>query len=164
MNKYMRISAFVLCLHMGQAIAVQDDFKQPIQVDAQSQFVDGKKRLSVFSGDVHIVQGSLVIDAAEVRVDTSAGKGQEVFIATGNPASYQQLLHDGNFVTAQAVTIEYHMGNKLITLTGGAKLEQNNSIVEGETITFDLAKEQMRALAGKEKGQRVKAIFEPQED
>ena len=63
---FLLFSSLLLCpLSLAQTTT---DFQQPITVDAKSQFVDGKNKTSLFKDEVHIVQGTLVIDASEVEV------------------------------------------------------------------------------------------------
>ncbi len=141
--------------------AGQDDFLQDLKVVAQKQFVDGKNKTSVFQNDVLITQGSLTIDADEVEVIATFGEGKEVIIARGAPAIYTQKLDDGSDVKAQANEIRYERETRTITLTGGAELQQNSSMVTGDSIVFDIEKEQLIAEGSEENDGRVTTIFRP---
>ncbi len=143
--------------------ASEDDFSKPIKVDAKSQFVDGKNKTSLFKDDVLIMQGTLVIKADEVEVIATDGEGKEVFIARGNPASYEQELEDGTPVSAKANEIRYEVVNRTISLAGNAELKQDTSMVQGDIITFDMITEQLLATGGDNdngKG-RVTTVFTP---
>ncbi|WP_346993422.1 lipopolysaccharide transport periplasmic protein LptA [Alteromonas gracilis] len=140
------------------------DFSKPIKVDAKSQFVDGKNKTSLFKDDVLITQGSLIINADEVEVIASEGEGKEVFVARGNPASYSQQLEDGTPVSAKANEIRYEVVNRTISLNGKAELKQDTSMVQGDSITFDMITEQLLAIGGDDdNGEgRVTTVFTPE--
>lgn len=142
--------------------AGEDDFTQPIKVDAQSQFVDGKNKRSTFKGDVNISQGSLVIMADEVEVDASAGEGNQIFIARGNPASYSQTLDDGQQVQAKANELRYEVSSRTISLSGSAELLRDTSSVSGSSIVYDMINEQLVAQGNKSKNGRVTTVFQPE--
>ncbi|MCW8090451.1 lipopolysaccharide transport periplasmic protein LptA [Alteromonas sp. ASW11-130] len=145
------------------SLAGTKDFKQPIKVDAASQFVDGKNKISLFKDDVSITQGSLKIDASEVEVNASKGEGKEVFIARGNPANYQQKMEDGTLVKAQANEIRYEVNKRLISLKGNAELQQDSSSVKGDTISYDMNKEQLLATSSDKNSKgRVTTVFRPE--
>lgn len=142
-----------------------DDFALPIKVDAKTQFVDGKNKISLFRDDVLIIQGSLKITADEVEVIASEGEGREIFVARGTPASYSQTLDDGNPVFARANEIRYEVSARTISLTGNAELQQDTSMVKGDVITYDMTTEQLLATSnenGEESSGRVTTVFTPQ--
>lgn len=142
------------------AQAGQEDFKLPIKVDSKTQFVDGKRKTSIFKEDVHVTQGSLTIDADEVEVIADQGEGLEVFIARGNPAAYSQKMDDGSTVTAKAQEIRYQVATRTLELRGGAELIQDASRVQGEEISFNLESKQL--MAGNDSGEsRVTTVFQP---
>ena len=145
------------------ALADSSDFNQPINVEAVRQFIDGKNKTSLFKDDVRIKQGSLVIEADEVEVIASEGEGKEIFIARGKPASYSQTMDDGKAVSARANEIRYEVSKRTISLKGGAELRQDTSMVKGNVITYDMAKEQLLATGGEgEKKGRVTTVFRPE--
>ncbi|MEW9799033.1 lipopolysaccharide transport periplasmic protein LptA [Alteromonas sp. CYL-A6] len=153
------ISVVVLAA-TGVTLAGESDFSKPIKVDSKSQFVDGKNKTSLFKDDVRITQGTLVIDADEVEVIATEGDGREVFVARGNPASYSQKMEDGTQVRATAREIRYEVIKRTISLEGNAELQQDTSMVQGDKITYDMAKEQLLAT-GNSDG-RVTTVFRPQ--
>ena len=136
------------------------DFSQPITIESGTQFVDGLNEVAVYKQNVVITQGSLKIHADEVRIDASAGEGKELFIATGTPATFEQMTLDGTFVKASANQVRYARDTKKISLNGAAEIAQNASVVTGENIMFDMLKEQLIASGTDSDSGRVKAIFQ----
>ena len=145
------------------SMAGKEDFTQAIKVDSKFQFGDGKTKKSIFREDVHINQGSLNVYADEVEVDASKGEGNEIFIATGNPAKYSQEQEQGGSIEASANRIEYRRDQRTLTLEGDAQLKQNNSSVKGESIVFNMELEQIVAQGEGENldSGRVTTIFQP---
>lgn len=150
---------FSLALNVN---AGEDDFRLPIKVDADTQFVDGKNKLSTLKGNVIITQGSLVIKADEVEVDASAGEGNQIFIARGNPASYSQTLDDDQQVQAQANELRYEVNLRTISLSGNAELVRDTSSVSGNSIVYDMINEQLIAQGNKSENGRVTTVFQPE--
>lgn len=148
-------------LFSGTAVSGEKDFKLPIKVDSKFQQVDGKTKTSIFRDDVHITQGTLKIDAEEVELIAGLGKDREVFIARGNPASYSQTMDDGSDISAEAKEIKYEVSTRTLTLSGNAELQQNSSMVTGESIVFNMELEQLIAQGTGENQGRVTTIFQP---
>lgn len=157
----VRITLTALLTVSAIGVAGEKDFDLPIKVDAQSNFFDGKTKTSIFTKDVKITQGSLIILADEVKVIAGLGEGKEVFIARGEPASYQQELEGGTSIRAAANEIKYEVSNRTLTLTGNAELKQDSSQVRGESIVFNMVLEQLIAQGDDSKEGGVTTIFQP---
>lgn len=155
-------SAVALALSSPAAYAGSADFQKPIAVDARTQSMDGKNKITRFKGNVVITQGSLTIQADEVEVNAQQGQGREIMIARGNPATYSQTMDDGSKVQAQANELRYEVDKRTISMSGNAQIRQNTSMVQGDTITYDMVKEQLLATSSSDdKESRVKTIFRP---
>jgi len=146
----------------AQSLAADQDINAPISISAKSTFVDGVSKMSVYEDDVVIVQAGLTINAARLSINASAGEGQEVFIANGAPAKFTQLLDDGTIVTASAREIRYSVITRTVSFEGDAQLSQNTSVVNSESIEFDLINKQLVAKADNAKGGRVTTVFQPE--
>ena len=163
--KKAALAAFLFSLTTLSVSAANDDFKQPIKVNADKESIDLKNNKVIFSGNVSVLQGSLAIKAKLLEVRKKEAKGTEVFVATGNPATYQQVLEDGKPISAKADSIRYEVASRTLVLIGGAQLKQSDSLVNGETIRYNLDKQQLVAEgSGNGDKERVTAIFNPQSD
>ncbi|WP_460312283.1 lipopolysaccharide transport periplasmic protein LptA [Aliiglaciecola aliphaticivorans] len=157
------VSALITSLLFSTAIlAGENDFNLPIKVDSKSNFFDGKTKTSIFRKDVRITQGSLEILADEVEVIAGLGEGKEIFIARGEPAKYSQTLDDGSKISAAANEIKYQVSNRTLTLVGSAELNQDSSLVKGESIQFNMELEQLIAESDSNAEGGVTAIFQPE--
>lgn len=161
-HNMLRVSLLLIASVLGtNSYAGEDDFGLPIKVDSKSNFFDGKTKTSIFRRDVRITQGTLEILADEVEVIAGLGEGKEVFIARGEPAKYSQVLDDGSNVSAAANEIKYEVNNRTLTLTGAAELNQDSSLVKGESILFNMELEQLVAQGSESEEGGVTAIFQP---
>ncbi|MEP4890117.1 MAG: lipopolysaccharide transport periplasmic protein LptA [Aliiglaciecola sp.] len=157
------VSALIISLVFSAAVSAgENDFNLPIKVDSKSNFFDGKTKTSIFRKDVKITQGSLEILADEVEVIAGLGEGKEVFIARGKPAKYSQTLDDGSKISAAANEIKYEVSNRTLTLNGSAELNQDSSLVKGESIQFNMELEQLIAESNSNAEGGVTAIFQPE--
>lgn len=148
--------AFSASTHAGK-----DDFTKEIKLASAYQNADGIAKRATYQGNVVIEQGSLRVSADELEIDASQGEGNEIFIATGNPAKYSQEQEDGSLVTAQANKIEYHRGSRSLSLDGNAQIQQNASSVQGKSIVFNMELEQIIAEGSDQESGRVITTFQP---
>ena len=140
--------------------AKESDYQQPVVVDSVTQQAELNENIVSFLQDVVITQGSIIIHANKVVV-LRHEKGNDEMIATGNPATFFQILDNGKPVNASASELRYQLKDRLVTLTGKAELKQDDNKVNGDIIRYDIQKQQM--IAQSSKGSRVKTIFLPQE-
>ncbi|MBF7074914.1 lipopolysaccharide transport periplasmic protein LptA [Glaciecola sp. MH2013] len=165
LNIYLLVSAFFLIFSgqsLSQELVKKSDFEQPLRLASDKNFADGKEKTGLYEGNVKITQGSLSIEANKVQIVAGEGQGREVFIATGNPASYTQQLADGSMVTARANEIKYVKIDRTISLKGNAELLQNAFSIEGDSIIFDMEKEQVLANTNENSDSQVVTIFNPE--
>lgn len=147
-----------------QALAQgKTDFTQPVSIDAERDLIDIANRIATFDENVLIKQGSLEIRADHLQVTREAEPGNDVFEATGNPATYRQQLDDGSLIQAQAETIRYDQAQQLLTLRGNVKVEQNSSVMQGAEIVYNFATQQLSARRGDEESDRVSTILLPKQ-
>lgn len=140
---------------------IAGDFLLPVTANSKQQSLDGKTMTSIFMGDVVIKQGSLEILAERVVADATAGKGKEIITAIGSPASYQQRLEDGSVVSASANEIEYNVQFQTIVMKGNAAIQQKDVQVNGDAISFDMAKEQIMASTDANSDDTVTTVLSP---
>jgi lipopolysaccharide export system protein LptA len=146
---------------ISEQSTIANDFLLPVTAKSKNQSLDGKKKTSVFMNNVVIRQGSLEILADQVIADAIAGKGKEIITATGSPASYRQRLEDGSIVSASANEIQYQVEFQIISLRGNAAINQNDIKVNGDSITFDMGKEQIVASTDANSDATVTTVLSP---
>lgn len=158
------LSSFVL--HSTAWADVDRDFTQPILVDADREELDLRENRLVLHDNVVIQQGSLRItaDLLNVESDSELGSGDsEVFIATGNPATYQQEIEPGMLVEASASEIRYDAATRVISLVGQATMQQGGNQVSANRIVYYIDEQRVTAERGEEDDQRVRNVFQPRQ-
>ena len=107
-----------------------------------------------------MTQGTIKINADKVVVTRPGGEqGKEIIDGYGNPATFYQMQDNGKPVKGHARTCTMSWRKILSILTGNAYLEQLDSNVNGDQITY-LVKEQ-KMQASSEKGKRVTTVLVP---
>ncbi|MCD8548693.1 MAG: lipopolysaccharide transport periplasmic protein LptA [Aeromonadaceae bacterium] len=151
----------LLALCLQPALAKQSDYQQKVYVDSVRQVAELNDNKLTFLEDVVIRQGTIEIRADKVEVIRHGDKGADEMIATGRPARFHQVLDNGKPVDAQANRLSYKLKERLVVLSGNARIQQSDNQISGDQIRYDIQKQQM--MAESSAGSRVKTIFLPEE-
>ena len=156
MNKLLiLLIAFVSAL----VFALPEDSKQPIEIEAQLVIVDETTGFNEFSGNVVVRQGSLLLSAEHIQVQTN---NEEVvsMVAKGSlekPAKYiQSQENQARFVEATATLITYDVDEGMIFLVGNAHLIQGFDSFSGDTLDYDINNDKVIVKGNKYGTERVK--------
>jgi len=141
------------------AFALLEDAKQPIEIEAESVIVDEASGFNEFSGNAEIRQGSLLMTAELIQVQTNA-EGVETMKATGtldNPAKYiQSQENQARFIEATAKKITYDVNEGMIFLVGNAYLIQGFDSFSGDSLTYDINNDKVIVKGSEDGTTRVK--------
>ena len=155
-NKLLILSmAFVTSL----VLALPEDANQPIEIEALSVIVDETTGFNEFSGNAVVRQGSLLLSAELIQVQTD---NEEVvsMIAKGSlekPAKYiQSQENQARFVEATATLITYDVDEGMIFLVGNARLVQGFDSFSGDTLDYDINNDKVIVKGNKYGTERVK--------
>ncbi|MEQ9926949.1 lipopolysaccharide ABC transporter substrate-binding protein LptA [Pectobacterium brasiliense] len=142
------------------AFAVTGDSNQPIHIDSAQQSLDMQGNTVTFTGNVVVKQGTIEVKADKVVVTRPQGaQGSEVVEGYGNPVTFYQMQDNGKPVKGHAQKIRYELAKDFLVLTGNAYLEQQDSNVKGDRITYLVKQQQMEATS--DKGKRVTTVLVP---
>ena len=148
---------------MTSVFALSEDAQQPIEVEAESVMVDEISGFNEFSGSAQVTQGSLLMTAELIQVQTNAD-GVETMKATGsieNPAKYiQSQENQSRFVEATATLITYDVNEGMVFLVGNAYLIQGFDSFSGETLTYDINNDRVIVKGSEDGTKRVKFKIE----
>ncbi|QWA11806.1 lipopolysaccharide ABC transporter substrate-binding protein LptA [Sodalis ligni] len=154
------IAAGALLLLSAKAMALTGDTDQPINVDSAQQAVDMLTNTVTLTGTVVVKQGSIDIRADKVVITRPNGvQGKEVVEGYGNPVTFYQMQDSGKPVKGHAQKVRYELANDYVILTGDAYIEQLDSNVKGDRITYLVKQQQMEAFS--DKGKRVTTVLVP---
>ena len=141
------------------AFALPEDAKQPIEIEAQSVTVDETTGFNEFSGNAEVKQGSLLLFAELIQVQTNSD-GVETMIAKGTlekPAKYiQSQENQGRFIEATATLITYNVNEGMIFLVGNAHLVQGFDSFSGDSLNYDINNDKVVVKGSEDGTERVK--------
>lgn len=132
----------------------------PIIIDASEQTLDIKNNTLTFFKNVEVKQGTLYIKADTVTVTKNNNNNTDKLIAVGKPATFSQVLDDGQQVTAAADNIIYKVNDGRLILKGNANIIQNDSEVSGAQISYDITSQKLLATSD-EQNSRVRTVLTP---
>ena len=139
--------------------ALSEDAKQPIEIEAESVIVDEISGFNEFSGNAEVRQGSLLMTAELIQVQTNTD-GVETMKAVGtvdNPAKYiQSQENQARFIEATATLITYDVNKGMIFLVGNAYLIQGFDSFSGDTLTYDINNDKVIVKGSEDGTKRVK--------
>ncbi len=156
------IISLLSLVSISSAYAKEGDLQQELKVAANSQKADIKNNQVIFFGPVNVTQGTININADELRAFGTESGTRKTMVATGNPATFSQELDDGRIGTASANEIKYELATSILTLKGNAKLDQAGSQVTGNLISYNIDKQQLIAESLGDGKDRVITIFQPE--
>ena len=167
LSKISRFATFLIFLTVGLfvsivALALPDDRQQTISIESDSAERNQKTGLTVYSGNVIISQGSILIEADEITLHYQGSKISRIE-CTGTPASYQQRPQaEGAMLVARAEHIDYLLASDQIILKRNAVLSRNGTIIKGDSIDYDIKNETWKAK-GNDLGEqkRIQLVIPP---
>lgn len=111
----------------------RDTSDQPVQVEADTLSVNQKDGTAVFSGNVAISQGEMLLSAAKVEVTYEEdGEGVQTLLATGGVT----LVNGPD--AAEAQQADYNVSSSIVVLTGNVLMTQGQNVISGEKVTINL--------------------------
>lgn len=164
-SKKINFSFALLALFVSySANALTGDSEQPINIESDNQSLDLTNNVVTFNTNVVITQGSVKIDADKVVITRpnekeKADNKKETVDAYGKPVKFQQKLDNGKMVYGNADKVHYDLGKEFLTLIDNAQLKQEDSRINGDIITYDVKKQQLKANGNG--NSRVKTILIP---
>lgn len=159
---FVYTSLLLALILSGIAHALPSDSEQEISIASDQASLSKQQGELIYTGNVELIQGSLVIQADKVTLIKN-NQGMQKLIAKGNPARYQQVLSENEDKThAYGDTIIYNVINDELTLLKNAGLEKQGNVFAGEKIVY-LIKEQ-RVKADSTQQDRVRMVIQPKAD
>ena len=165
-SKNKLLFAIFLSLCTPTCFAERDDRDEPLHLEADQVAIDDAKKLSTFTGNVQMTQGTMQIrgDRIIVMKDKDGFAHGTVY---GNTASFRQQRKGLNeFVEGNAERIEYDTRAEIINLYTQARVQRGLDEVRGEHITYNIKTEIFQVGSGTTDvagtpPKRVRAVFLP---
>ena len=154
-----RIIIFIAIVFSTLVSALPEDVNQPIEIEADSVIVDEISGFNEFLGDAEVRQGSLLITAELIQVQTNS-EGVETMIAKGTiekPAKYTQSQENqARFIEATADLITYDVNEGMVFLEGNAYLIQGFDSFSGDSLNYDINNDKVIVKGSEDGTERVK--------
>lgn len=162
-----------MALAMGMLLppaahAEKADRDKPIELEADTVTVNDAKKTSIYTGNVILTQGTLIIrgDKLVVREDS---QGFQHSTSYGNPTTFKQKREGKDeYMEGSAQRIEYDGRMDKVQLYTKAWVKRADDIVHGDYIMYDANAEYSEVIGGGSQGAtaatptgRVKAVIQP---
>ncbi len=128
----VKFAALLLLLLPCQLWALASDRDQPIEVEADELEVREQEGISIYQGNVKLVQGSLEINADRVVIHFNEANELTLMEMTGTPATLRQLDDNQQEMWGEAKQIDYTQSKSLLELRDSARLSQAGDVIELE--------------------------------
>jgi lipopolysaccharide export system protein LptA len=162
MRHARRLVSLILALTFGgPAWALESDPEEPIYIEANSGTYDEKKGESVYTGDVQVTQGSIVINADQMTVYQKNNKTDHI-VATGNPVRFKQTPSQGKQdIHGVAMRAEYYAERSRLLLFDKAVIYQEQNTYASDYIEYDSKTSIVRAGQPRSGDKRVRVKIQP---
>jgi lipopolysaccharide export system protein LptA len=146
-----------------QLWALASDGDQPIAVEADNLEVREQDNISVYQGNVSLVQGSLEITSDRLVIHFNDARELVLMEMTGSPARFRQLDDDQQEMLGQALQINYTDSESLLELLDAARFSRAGDTIESNLIRINTKNNSIQAGSSKS-SERVKMLIQPKQD
>jgi len=160
--KLIKITGYCLALISSWVMALESDSQQPITIDSNTATYDDKAQISVYTGKVVTIQGSLRVDSDKLVVYLKNGVIDKL-VFTGKPAKFEQLPEKGKEkIKGDALIGEYYPDKNLLILKKQAVVWQGGNKSSSELIRYDSKNALIKAGEKSSDSKRVHSVFKAQ--
>jgi lipopolysaccharide export system protein LptA len=160
--KRVKPLAILLLLLPLRLAALDSDRDQPIEVEADRLEVREQENISIYEGEVELVQGSLVINSERLVIHFNDANELTVMEMTGKPATFRQLDNERREMQGQAEQIDYTESKSLLELRRSASFNHAGDTIEGELIRVNTENNNIEAGSAQSE-KRVKMLIKPKQ-
>lgn len=169
-HPYYQLILLLLCLCVYNTTqAAEADREQPMNIESDTLQVDEAKQISIFTGKVHLTQGSLEIFADQLEIHQDK-EGVKLGIAIGKPAHLRQKQNSSNeYMEGYGGRIEYDTRAETVDFFIQAHVKRAKDDVRGDHITYNTQTETYKVVGKPDLGEqsptggRVQVIIQPKE-
>ena len=151
------------------AMPEKADRNKPIEIESDTMTVDDNRSISVYTGDVILTQGTMIIKADKLTVREDK-QGFQHSTSVGSPTTFKQKRDGVNsYIEGKASRIEYDGHMDKVHLYDKASVKRGDDTVFGDYIIYDANAEIAQAMSGRtqdstgenSKKTRTRAIISP---
>ena len=131
------LTALILfCLQTNSYAA---DSIEKVLISADHMQLNIKSGHSVYTGNVRISQGKMVLTGDEVTLEQKNNDVESITV-TGKPARYTNVTEKGEPVEAESEHMFYRASQNKLEMTTNARLKQTGHQISSQKITYDTLK------------------------
>ena len=138
-----------IILLFNLTVFANEESRSPISVNADYAERDEKTGQTRYEGNVEITHGRMKIYADTVQIQYKNKKANSI-LCKGFPSSFEYIRLNQDLISAKAKQIEYNIELKVLSLKNEATLQNNGTLIKGDSIKYDLTSETWRAEGGDE--------------
>ena len=142
--KTVNPAIFLLLLPL-QCWAMDSDRDQPINIEADRLEIHEQDNVSIYEGNVQLIQGSLRINSDRLVIHFNETNELELMEMTGKPAKFEQLNNEGEKIRGEAEQIDYNDLESLLILRRIASLDQAGKIINSDLIRYNTQTSKLEA-------------------
>lgn len=152
----------LLCFGTASVLAADTTAeKPPITIEANTAKLDDKLGVSVYTGNVIIVQGNMTLKADQVTVHSSK-EHIDKMIAVGEPVRFHQSSQTQDpDIDGEALTVEYYAEPERLILIEKALLIQGANKLSGNRIEYDKTANVVKGAVAPDGSERVRVTIQP---
>ena len=157
---YPKITFYIFLISLSHSVwSLPSDKDQPIRLTADSADIDEGKEISIYKGNVNVLQGSIKLIAKKVTVVHPNRRAKRI-IAIGNVFFSQKKLN-GETIRAKANKARFEVESEFLELTGNASLTQAGDTMKSDRIIYDRVKHKVKAGNAAKVKERVQITIQP---
>lgn len=154
-TSFVKGAILIFACYIGQTMG--QNTNTPIDLVADSGSYDQAKGMAIYEGNVEVNQGNARLVADKLTIILKDNTAERLIAeSTGKKLVQFKFAGDKQPIEGEGKKAVYQVAEKIVTLTGDAKVVQGDDVVTGNKLTYDLKKEVI-------KGSRIRMIFLPNE-
>ncbi len=158
---YVNLCILLSGLYGAAAQALATDSEQPITIDSNTATYDDKAAVSIYTGNVISIQGSIKVNSDKLVVHFVNGDAEKL-VFTGTPARFKQTPSPGkDDIIGDALIGEYYPKKNLMILINNATVKQGNGTYASDYIEYDINTSLVKAGDKSTNSKRVRVTLQP---
>ena len=157
------LAGFSLMLLALPLAARDSDNQQPIAIEADSLELRELEKISIYTGNVSLKQGSLEISSERLVIHFNDAGDLVLMEMSGTPARLRRLDNDNREMRGQALRINYRESEALLELVDQARFSHAGDTIESNLIRINTEDNNIQA-GSSDTDERVKMLIKPRND
>ena len=156
----IKVLIFTILFAMSNwAMALQSDSEQPVSIDSNTASYNDATGISIYTGDVVTIQGSLHINSDKLVIYIKDGDIEKM-VFTGKPAKFRQLPAVGKEeIHGEGLTGEFYPKQSKLLLIEEAVVSQGDNRSASRLIVYDSKNSLIKAGEKSSDSKRVHSVF-----